>query len=1039
MKKTMRLSVLAMGVAVAGVQGYSNPIEGGTTEFVTNQWTVAMPWLMVGGNSSSNMLFVADGGRVDSQLGIIGNNATSMGNSAFVSGSNAVWNSSMEIAVGNQGSDNTLGVFGGGRVDTANAYIGKASSNNFASISGSGSELNATTLHVGHTGSDNALGIFDGGRVSSGDGSIGYWIGSDDNSVLVTGTNSVWNNTGILNVGEHGSDNLLMIVDGGTVQSPVVNLGVQSYSSNNAISVWGDGALLNATELNIGGSAAGAGGTGNRVSVRDGGTVATTDLNIYTGNNFDLNDGGRLAVSTNFNAAMTGFNFNSGGTLEVGGELTGMGSTIEDQRMIVMNGSDALWDRSGSSLYVGKDTSGNSMVATNGALIQSSGGHVGYGSSSSGNTVTVAGSNSMWNSTGRIDVGYQGDGNTLIITNGGQVVAEDVIAAYSAASSGNRIVVSGEGSKLITPRGGVGVAVGLRGSNNHMVVEDGAMVETMGSFGHVILGYYSGSDNNTMLVDDASINLSQNMYVGLYGAGNHMTITNGGVVRASNGTVVGRHASSDGNSAIVTGSGSLLESKTVFSMGSSGSGNTFIVADGGEVRSDIGYIGTHGTARDNTMLVTGLGSKWVATNELYVGHEGSNNHLSIEDGGRVEDRIGHIGYASGADNNAALVSGQGSVWQNNEALYLGGHKSGDNWVNGGTGNSLTVENRSWVLIGNVDSNNLPNTSGYGFGRIVVGDTSGSPEMIVANGSEVNSNYGYVGLGSNESGMIEVTGGSVWNNSLNLYVGYKGVGSRLFITDGGMVQGETGSIGFYGSDSNAVLVSGDGSIWSNSRRLYIGQDGDGNTLEITDGGVVQNDASYLGSGNSSDNNTVLVSGMGSLWNSRTLSIGEYGSGNSLVITNGGMVSCGYSLIGYRSGSDNNVLVSGVNSVWTNASLTVGLGGDGNTLEIRNGGVVYSKESKFGYGGDGVIGGGQFVSGNSNAVVVSGMGSAWYVGKSLTVGGGGGTGHRLEIVDGGGVYNVNGFVSDSGSSGNNAVMVSGEGSVWNNSEDWSVGRG
>ena len=86
----------------------------------------------------------------------------------------------------------------------------------------------------------------------------------------------------------------------------------------------GESAWLDAPELYIGGSAAGAGGTGNLVEVENGGTVYTESLNIYSNNAFDLNDGGRLFVNTNFNASMDNFNWNTGGTLEVGGELSGM-------------------------------------------------------------------------------------------------------------------------------------------------------------------------------------------------------------------------------------------------------------------------------------------------------------------------------------------------------------------------------------------------------------------------------------------------------------------------------------------------------------------------------------------------------------------------------------------------------------------------------------------------------------------------------------------------------------------------------------------
>lgn len=260
--------------------GYSNPIEGGSTETVTNHWNVPALHLVIGGNSGGNTMAVSSGGQVDSQFGIIGNNLSSTHNSALVTGPGSVWSSAMELSVGNLGASNTLAVGNGGRVNTLSGYIGHNSGGNQANIDGAGSVLNATTLHVGHLAGANAMTVSNGGRVESVNGTVGYWFGADDNTATVSGPESIWANSGALNVGEYGSGNALNIESGGHVDSPIVNLGVQSISSNNLVSVSGNGSRLDAVELNIGGTASTAGGTGNRVEVQSGGTVATTDLTI---------------------------------------------------------------------------------------------------------------------------------------------------------------------------------------------------------------------------------------------------------------------------------------------------------------------------------------------------------------------------------------------------------------------------------------------------------------------------------------------------------------------------------------------------------------------------------------------------------------------------------------------------------------------------------------------------------------------------------------------------------------------------------------
>jgi len=541
--------------------GYSNPIEGGSTETVTNHWNVAVPWLMVGSNTEGNSLAVTDGGQVNNQIGYIGNTAASSSNSALVTGAGSTWNSFMELSVGRDGSDNTLTVADGGRVYTPVGYIGNSSSGNQANITGTGSVLDSAILQVGRLAGDNDLNISDGGRVESASATLGYWIGADDNAATVQGSNSVWSNSGNLDVGGYGSGNQLVVDAGGRVESPVVNVGVQSISSNNTVTVTGSGSVLDAPEIHIGGSAAGAGGTGNRIEVENGGTVATTDLNIYAGNQFDLNSGGRLAVNTNFNASMSGFNFNSGGTLEVGGELTGMNSTIEDQRSIVMNGSEALWDRSGSILYVGTSSSGNTLTISAGGQIHNIMGYIGTVSGADSNAVLVSGGGSVWSNRYDLYVGFGGSGNTLEIADGGQVYSDYSFIGDNGSSSNNSVMVTGSGSvwsnrsNLYVGRYGLG--------NNTLEIADGGQVYNADGF----IGYASAVGNNVMVTGFNSVwSNTGTLCVGFYGSGNALTVSGGGQVY-SDYSFIGSNASSSNNSVMVTGSGSLWSNSSWLRVG----------------------------------------------------------------------------------------------------------------------------------------------------------------------------------------------------------------------------------------------------------------------------------------------------------------------------------------------------------------------------------------------------------------------------------------------------------------------------------------
>lgn len=89
------------------------------------------------------------------------------------------------------------------------------SSNNSALVTDPGSIWsNRSALIVGWLGAGNSVVISNGGRLVSnpspfnGSGYLGYNSSSSNNHVLVTGTNSVWNMNGFLQLGRNGADNM---------------------------------------------------------------------------------------------------------------------------------------------------------------------------------------------------------------------------------------------------------------------------------------------------------------------------------------------------------------------------------------------------------------------------------------------------------------------------------------------------------------------------------------------------------------------------------------------------------------------------------------------------------------------------------------------------------------------------------------------------------------------------------------------------------------------------------------------------------------
>jgi autotransporter family porin len=84
-------------------------------------------------------------------------------------------------------------------------------------------------------------------------GLLGYSITSTDNSTLVAGTNSVWNNSGNVYAGYDGSGNSLVISNGGWVKDNQGFIGYNYYGSNNVAVVTGAGSVWsNSTAILIG-------------------------------------------------------------------------------------------------------------------------------------------------------------------------------------------------------------------------------------------------------------------------------------------------------------------------------------------------------------------------------------------------------------------------------------------------------------------------------------------------------------------------------------------------------------------------------------------------------------------------------------------------------------------------------------------------------------------------------------------------------------------------------------------------------------------
>ena len=334
----------------------------------------------------------------------------------------------------------------------------------------------------------------------------------------------------------------------------------------------------------------------------------------------------------------------------------------------------------------------------------------------------------------------------------------------------------------------------------------------------------------------------------------------------------------------VTGVSTMWSNAPVLFVGNGGVGR-LLVTNGARVHSVDASVG-HET-RFSLATLTGPNTTWTCSATLKAGDGlAASNRLEILNGASVTSLNGTIGENTSSTDTTVLVSGPGSRWIVSSNLLLG--MRGDR-------NLLIISNQASV--------------------------SSATAMIGA--EDVSSNN-----------TAFVTGpGSTWTNMGTLTIGGSGAANSLILSNGGTVAADSLILSADSGSSNSLLrVTGANSQFLlPNGTLDIGLDGSGGQMIIEAGGFVSNTFSAeLGDGPTSQNNSALVRGAGTRWDMASiLRVGDNGSANSVIISNGATVSTRGVVLGESPGSINNILtVADGNLFVTNASLNA-------SLDIRRG--------------------------------------------------------------------------------------------------------
>ncbi len=217
------------------------------------------------------------------------------------------------------------------------------------------------------------------------------------------------------------------------------------------------------------------------------------------------------------------------------------------------------------------------------------------------------------------------------------------------------------------------------------------------------LAFSEALEDQTAKTITGTWKVSTNLYVGGETGGNSMIITNGGRVTSKSYSCLGHEDEADNNLAVITGKGSLWESRGM-RVGYRGKKNTLKILNGGAFRGDRYYssVGYHIGGDQNAALVDGSGSLW-QSGFLVVGHYGHSNRLEVTNGGKVDCSFSlYIGRRGDASFNTVLVDGDQSQIKIDRRLCLGCEWDSDLGAEdlGGPGNTLSVQRGGAVFVDN---------------------------------------------------------------------------------------------------------------------------------------------------------------------------------------------------------------------------------------------------------------------------------------------------------------------------------------------------
>jgi T5SS/PEP-CTERM-associated repeat protein len=352
-----------------------------------------------------------------------------------VSGPTTVWSNVLYLVVGNVGSGHQVNISGGAKVFNGDTFIGRYGSSDVITVDGTNSLWNIQSYSSGSLQGDGILFISEdanacqliisnGGQVKCGEVIITRYTSGKDNSVLVTGGNSLWNISSNLVVGDYGTSNRVTIANGGRI---------------------------------------------NCVTAYLGGSISSTATGAATNNSMLVTDANSILNATNgvrvgSFAGKCSFVVTNAGRVQSGGStVVGVNSACSNN-VVVIAGAGTVWTNA-SVFTMGSFGGNNLMTVSGGAQLFNTRGTVGNAAAS--NLVVVTDAGSLWNNATELWIGntVNSVGNQLLVMNNGTVLTTNLLVSVSSSAANNMVTVAG-GNLLATNSGQYGTIDVRRGMLN---------------------------------------------------------------------------------------------------------------------------------------------------------------------------------------------------------------------------------------------------------------------------------------------------------------------------------------------------------------------------------------------------------------------------------------------------------------------------------------------------------------------------------------------------------------------------------------------